>query len=67
MVTVFTRTIDGQVRVAETFLTREEAVQWLIDTADECRETHKRVQLCLKEGILIVEYGGDDTTLYFID
>ena len=64
---VISRTVDGVLHVVASFASRESALAYLRCAAEECRASnHRRVDLDEEEGILVTEYGGDDTVITFI-
>jgi hypothetical protein len=67
MVLVLSRTIDGAFHFVASFATYEDALSYLRRAAEECRaNNHRRVELDEDEGVLVTEYGGDDTVMTFI-
>jgi len=67
MVLVVSRTVDNVLHVVASFASRECALAYLRRVAEECRASnHRRVDLDEEEGILVTEYGGDDTVMTFI-
>lgn len=66
-VRVVERTCDGARRTIATFPSRGQAIAYLRRAAEECRATgHRRVELDEDMGVLVTEYGGDDTVVTFI-
>jgi len=63
---VISRTVDGALRLVASFASRESALAYLRRAAEECRASHRRVEFDEDEGVLVTEYGGDDTVMTFI-
>jgi hypothetical protein len=64
---IIARTVDGSFHVVGSFASREAALAYLRRAAEECRACgHRRVDLDEGEGVLVTEYGGDDTVMTFI-
>jgi len=64
---VLARMIDGRIECVAVFECREDALKYLEQIADECVHTHTRVNLNLDERILVLSYGGDDTTVLIVE
>ena len=67
MVSVISRTVDGAFHFVASYASRDNALAYLRRAAEECRAAnHRRVELDEDRGVLVTEYGGDDTVITFI-
>ncbi len=63
---VVCRTVDGRYHFEGEFNSREEAVAYLVSAAEECLGSHRRVEFCEGEELLITSYAGDDQVTTFV-